>query len=134
MKQHHLKQDYLVVRLVKSVPDSDIKDYIKLNKKQDGVHLVSLERVRHDGTLYKSYQVVLHDNIGDKDTAPNDTAYKRCSCHSGFKLLCKLCRTSPPPAMGARFTVFWACRPCWMAGAAAHKSGVMSRPIQVRQL
>ena len=28
--------------------------------------------------------------------APNDTAYKRWSCHSGFKLLCKLCRTSPP--------------------------------------
>ena len=39
--------------------------------------------------------------------APNDTAYNRWSCHSGLKLLCKLCRTSPPPAMGARFTVFW---------------------------
>ena len=25
--------------------------------------------------------------------APNDTAYKRWSCHSGLKLLCKLCRT-----------------------------------------
>ena len=49
-------------------------------------------------------------------TAPNDTAYKRWSCHSGLKLLCKLCRTSPPPAMGARFTVFWACRPCGPAG------------------
>ena len=49
-------------------------------------------------------------------TTPNDTAYKRRSCHSGLKLLCKLCRTSPPPAMGARFTVFWACRPCGPAG------------------
>ena len=48
--------------------------------------------------------------------APNNTAYKRWSCHSGLKLLCKLCRTSPPPAMGARFTVFWACRPCGPAG------------------
>ena len=48
--------------------------------------------------------------------APNDTAYKHWSCHSGLKLLCKLCRTSPPPAMGARFTVFWACRPCGPAG------------------
>ena len=48
--------------------------------------------------------------------APNDTAYKRWSCHSGFKLLCKLCRTSPPPAMGARLTVFWACGPAgWLA-------------------
>ena len=58
--------------------------------------------------------------------SPNDTAYKRWSCHSGFKLLCKLCRTSPPPAMGARFTVFLgmpAMRTRWMAGAAAHKSG-----------
>ena len=48
--------------------------------------------------------------------APNDTAYKRWSCHSELKLLCKLCRTSPAPAMGARFTVFWACRPCGHAG------------------
>ena len=48
--------------------------------------------------------------------APNDTAYKRWCYHSGLKLLCKLCRTSPPPAMGARFTVFWACRPCGPAG------------------
>ena len=58
--------------------------------------------------------------------APNDTAYKRWSCHSGFKLLCKLCRTSPPPAIVARFTVFLgmpAMRTRWMAGAAAHKSG-----------
>ena len=51
--------------------------------------------------------------------APNDTAYKRWSCHSGLKLLCKLCRTSPPPTMGARFTVFWACRPCGPAGCLA---------------
>ena len=57
--------------------------------------------------------------------APNDTAYKRWSCHSGLKLLCKLCRTSSPPAMGARFTVLGmpAMRTRWMAGAVAHKSG-----------
>ena len=42
--------------------------------------------------------------------------YKRWSCHSGFKLQCKLCQTFPPPAMGARFTVFLACRPAgWLA-------------------
>ena len=49
-----------------------------------------------------------------KQPAPNDTAYKRWSCHSGLKLLCKLCRTSPP--LGARFTIFWAYRPCGPAG------------------
>ena len=39
--------------------------------------------------------------------------------------LCKLCRTSPPPAMGARLPFFCmpAMRTRWMAGAAAHKSG-----------
>ena len=52
----------------------------------------------------------------DTDNDKSDTAYKRWSCHSGFKLLCKLCRTSPPPTMGARFTVYWACRPCGPAG------------------
>ena len=41
----------------------------------------------------------------NKQLAPNNTAYKRWICHSGLKLLCKLCRTSPPPAMGDRFTV-----------------------------
>ena len=53
--------------------------------------------------------------------APNDTAYKRLSYHSGLKLLWKLCRTFPP-----RFTVFLGMptmRTRWMAGAAAHKSG-----------
>ena len=48
--------------------------------------------------------------------ASGDHMGERWSCHSGFKLLCKLCRTSPPPAMGARFTVFWACGPAgWLA-------------------
>ena len=32
---------------------------------------------------------------------PNNTTYKRWNCHSGPKLLCKLCLTFPPPAMGA---------------------------------
>ena len=62
--------------------------------------------------LSAAFDTIDHDNL----LAPNDTTYKRWSCHSGFKLLCKLCRTSPPPAMGARFTVFWACRPCEPAG------------------
>ena len=60
---------------------------------------------------------MVSDALGDHMVeAPNDTAYKRWSCHSGFKLLCKLCRTSAPPEMGARFTVFLACRPCGPAG------------------
>ena len=62
----------------------------------------------------------------EEEEAPNDTAYKQWSCHSGYKLLYKLCRTLPPPAMGARFTVFWgkpAMRTRWIAGAAPHKSG-----------
>ena len=64
--------------------------------------------------------------------APNDTEYKRWSCHSGLKLLCKLCRTSPPPAMGAQFTVFWACRPCgparWLALLLTKAGGVETNP------
>ena len=48
--------------------------------------------------------------------ARNDTAYKWWSCHSVHKLLCKLCRTFPPPPMEARFTVFLASRPCGLAG------------------
>ena len=36
-------------------------------------------------------------NIWRKYMAPNDTFYKRWS---GHKLLCKLCRTFQPPAMG----------------------------------
>ena len=64
------------------------------------------------------------DDDGDSE-APNDTTYKRWSCHSGLKPLCKLCRTSPPLAMGARFTVLGmpAMRTRWMASTVAHKSG-----------
>ena len=40
------------------------------------------------------------------ELAPNDTTYKRLSCHIRYKLLCKLCRNLPPPAMSARLTVF----------------------------
>ena len=48
--------------------------------------------------------------------APNDTAYKRWSCHSRHKLLCKLCQTFQSPAMGARFTVFGHAGPTgWLA-------------------
>ena len=48
--------------------------------------------------------------------AANDTVHNWWSCRSGHKLLCKLCRTFPPPAIGARFTFFWASRPCGPAG------------------
>ena len=75
-----------------------------------------------------SLLMLVEDERGDhmEEEAPNDTAYKRWSYHRGLKLLCKLCRTSPPPAMGARFTVFFnmpAIRTRWMAGAAVHKRG-----------
>ena len=77
-------------------------------------------------------------NTNDDDTqavAPYDTAYKRCISHSGHKLLCKLCRTFPPPAMGARFPIFWACRMDPLDGCrCCSQKRVMSRPIQVRQL
>ena len=52
--------------------------------------------------------------IAQQDVSP--LTYKRWICHSELMRLCKLCRTSPPPAIGARFTVFWACRPCGPAG------------------
>ena len=44
-----------------------------------------------------SLLMLVEDAIGDHtEEAPNDTAYKRWSCHSGLKLLCKLCQTSRP--------------------------------------
>ena len=46
------------------------------------------------------------------ETAPNDTAYNWCSCHSGYKLWQNL----PPPALGARFTIFWPSQPCGPTG------------------
>ena len=90
--------------------DTDIQHYIQYIT--DIPHSVIIGDVNAHSTLWHSYT---DDHTGQL-IAPNDTAYKRWSCHSGFKLLCKLCRTSTPPAMGARFTVFWACRPCGPAG------------------
>ena len=61
------------------------------------------------------WKVSDRDDYSD-DEAPNDTTYKRWRCHCGYKPWCKLCRNLPPPAMGDRFTVFWASRPCRPAG------------------
>ena len=49
-------------------------------------------------------KVDARDDRGRK--APNNTTYKRWSCHGCYKLLCKLYRNLPPPAMGTRFSVF----------------------------
>ena len=61
--------------------------------------------------------MLVDDARGDHmEEALNYTAYKRWCCHSGHKLLCKLCRNFPPPAMGAQFTIFLASRSCGPAG------------------
>ena len=73
----------------------------------------------HDPVSFFSCQSIIpsDDYLTDIEIeALNDIAYKRWSCHSGHKLLCKLCRTFPPPAMGAQFTVFLESRPCGPAG------------------
>ena len=80
----------------------------------DGRILVPVYKGKCDPLVCGSYRAI--NLLEQPMKAPNDTAYKRWSCYSELKLLCKLCRTSPPPAMGARFTVFWACRPCGPAG------------------
>ena len=74
------------------------------------------ERIKRSHPLVAVSLFFFDVNVDNSSLAPNDTAYKRWNCYSGLKLLCNLCRTSPPPAMGARFTVFWACRPCGPAG------------------
>ena len=82
--------------------------------------LAKSAEAKHDFTLLTKSNAlrlkVVQQSQETPKRAPNDAAYKRWSCHSEPKLLCKLCRTSPPPALGARFTVFWACRPCGPAG------------------
>ena len=78
------------------------------------VQLVELVGVGNQGAAI--FTIEGGSRRGSYWMAPNDTAYKRWSCHSGLKLLCKLCQTSPPPAMGDRFTVFGACGPAgWLA-------------------
>ena len=39
-------------------------------------------------------------NVVSDDVMSPPPGSKRHSCHSGHKLLCQLCRTLPPPAMG----------------------------------
>ena len=54
-----------------------------------------------------------------------------------FQVAVQIVSNLPAPSNGGpiyRFLGMPAMRTRWMAGAAAHKSGVMSRPIQVRQL
>ena len=86
-------------------------DHISGICKSTHFHLRGIGRIRNLLTFDATAQLI--------HAAPNDASYKRWSCHSGLKLLYKLCRTSPPPAMGSRFTVFWACRPCGPTGRLA---------------
>ena len=65
---------------------------------------------------------------------PNDTAYTRWSCNSGLNLLCKLSRTSPPPAVGARFTVFWLWGPAgWLALLLTKAGDVETNPTTLNK-
>ena len=51
-----------------------------------------------------------------KQQAPNDTVYKWWSCHSCYKLLCKLCRNLPPQQWGPDLPGFLPIRPCGPTG------------------
>ena len=57
--------------------------------------------------------------------APNVTAYKRWSCHSGYKLLCNCVESTRPQRWGPDLPLLGklVMRTGWMAGAAPHKSG-----------
>ena len=84
-----------------------------------GFVFVTLVTIRDlfEGVCLPSFEVLncwlnllascLDDEIKFPMRTPNDTAYKRWSCQSGYKKLCKLYRNLPPSAMGARFTVLW---------------------------
>ena len=48
--------------------------------------------------------------------APNDTSYKRWSCHNGYKLLCKLCQNLLPQQWATDLPFFWERRLCGLAG------------------
>ena len=110
-----------LVRLIERIYDGSMVKF-ELEKLTTGWHKI-YSGVRQgcplSPLLFNIYVRELGKVISN-GVVPNDTAYKRWSCHSGLKLLCKLCRTSLPPAMGARFTVFGH---AGHAGAAAHKSG-----------
>ena len=88
-------------------------------KAKDGTIIMEKDKILDRWSEYIA-ELYDDDRGGMPVMAPNDTAYKRWSCHSGLKLLCKLCQTSPPiycflgmPAMRTR----------WMAVSDAHKSG-----------
>ena len=82
----------------------------------DGRHIVSLPH--HDGLFVDRVYDCLDERltgeqmIASEDNpvkAPNDTAVEpsqRWSRHSGLKLLCKLCQTSPPPSLGPNLPFF----------------------------
>ena len=90
------------------------------------------EMIKAAGGFGLRWMTDLINNI----VAPNDTAYKRWSCHSGLKLLCKLCQPPRPQQWVPDLPFFghaghadpldgWRC---------CSQKRVMSRPIQVRQL
>ena len=62
--------------------------------------------MKSDWNGYSAELDTLIEDVEPIPAAPYDPAYMRWSCHSALKLLCKLCRTSPPPAMGSDLSFF----------------------------
>ena len=69
--------------------------------------------------------------------APNDTAYTQWSCHSGLANSVQIVSTPPAPSNRVPITVFWASRPCGLAGLAGnapHKRGRCQTSLDLRYL
>ena len=66
--------------------------------------------------LLAAFDTVCHNNLLSKISRSRQLqttqAYKRWSCHSSYKLLCKLCRRPSATRYGSKiYRFFWANRP-----------------------
>ena len=86
------------------------------SKAFDRVNLLTLFKTLYSRgmcPIYLKLLMFVSDASGDHMMeAPNDTAYKRWSCHSGLKL----CVEPPRPQQWGPDLPFWACGPAgWLA-------------------
>ena len=99
-------------------PISVIRIYHNIILMLFNTHIASglLDRCK-EKEVYVVYKYDPRNIVSDADSMKEIWwKYKERLLNVQQQLLCKLCRTSPPPAMGARFTVFLACRSCGPAG------------------
>ena len=80
-----------------------VVDVVRVNERIMYVKLVIGKQIVNIVSAYAPHMGL---SVEEKDTAPNNTAYTRWSCHSGLANPVQIVSTPPAPSNGGQITIF----------------------------